>query len=129
MVGSSQEQGTENNPWSYEQRERMVQDVVKDNGLQDVVVKIVGVPDNPSDVAWLANVREIVPEFDVVISNNEWVLSIFREAGVETIESGLYNRDELEGVKIRGLIKANNRSWVSRVPKVIYKLIEEYTSK
>jgi len=39
------------------------------------------------------------------------------EAGCEVMESGLFNRDELEGVKIREMMRAGDEGWKLRVPK------------
>jgi nicotinamide mononucleotide adenylyltransferase len=34
-------------------------------------------------------------------------------------ESGLFNRDELEGVKIRKMMRSGDEKWKSRVPKEV----------
>lgn len=107
-IGSSQESRTASNPWSFEERKKMIEVVSKE-------VEIVSLPDTPSDDVWLKEVKQRVSDFEVVVSNNEWVLSIMKEAGYPVFESGLYNRDELEGVKIRELMR-NGGKWESRVP-------------
>ncbi len=124
-VGSSQESGTENNPWDYKVRKRMVCEVVRETNIEDRIDRICSCPDNPSDKVWLADLKKRAGEFDVVVSNNDWVLSIFREAGYRVYESGLHNRDELEGVKIRALMRAGNDGWKKRVPSDIARLFDD----
>ena len=86
--------------------------------------KILAIPDNPSDEVWLDEVIRRVGEFDVVVSNNPWVLSIMKASGYQVFESGLYNRDELEGVKIREMMRAGNEGWKSRVPEDVAREID-----
>lgn len=127
-IGSSQELGTKSNPWSYEQRKKVVEAVVEIEKMGSRVEKIIPIPDYPSDEEWLkdtvlkAGIKE--EEGVVVVSNNEWTLRVFRDAGYPVVESGLFNRDELEGVKIRALMRANNEDWKLRVPKVVAREID-----
>ncbi len=116
-IGSSQEKGTENNPWDYETRKEMITSVMGDS------VTVVAIPDNLSDAVWLHNLLKIVGQFDVVVSNNNWVLSIMKEAGYQTYETGLYNRDELEGVKIRKLMRAGDTGYQKRLPRTIVAMV------
>ncbi len=125
-VGSSQESGTENHPWDFEKRKQMIESVAPR-------VEIVAIPDTPSDEAWLSEVEARCQKLDfrketgVVVSNNEWVLSIMKKAGYETYETGLFNRDELEGVKIRALMRAGDSSWKSRVLEQVARQIDVLT--
>ncbi len=127
-IGSSQESRSESNPWNYQERERMVQAVIDNEKMGPRIKKIMPIPDYPSDEEWLkdtvrgANIDE--KEGVVIVSNNEWTLRVFRDAGYHVVESGLFNRDELEGVKIRALMRANDPSWKLRVPEVVAREID-----
>jgi len=118
-IGSSQESGTENNPWDFEMRKAMIESL----DLQGDSLKVVALPDYPDDEVWLKEVKERVGNFNVVVSNNEWVLSIMQKAGYKTVETGLFNREELEGVKIRQLMKDQDESWKLRVPQEVVGLV------
>jgi len=125
-IGSSQESSTENNPWDFETRKKMVESLPAQAGLQAMPagrqgesLKVVALPDYPDDREWLKEVEERVGNFEVVVSNNEWVLSIMQEAGCQTVETGLFNREEWEGVKIREMMRVGDAGWKSRVPKEV----------
>lgn len=126
-VGSSRESGTKDNPWSYRVRMQMVELVGASlsGDARKVNLRVIELPDYPSDVVWLEEVKRRVKAFDVVVSNNEWVLGIFGQAGYGVYQTGLYNRDELEGVKIRALLRAGDPAWKKRVPAEIVGLISE----
>lgn len=128
-IGSSQESGTENNPFNYELRKKMIESLPLKLGRN---VKIVPVPDMFNDKKWGDLILEIIhnekllPSEVVGVGNNDWTNRILREIGVEVFETGLYNRDELEGIKIRELLKINDVQWQKRVPDTVVKCLEEY---
>ncbi len=128
-VGSSQESGTENNPFNYELRKKMIEGLPLQLGQK---VKVVPVPDMFNDEKWGELILEIIknekllPSEVVGVGNNDWTNRILRGIGVEVLETGLYNRDELEGVKIRELLKIKDVQWKQRVSVSVVKCLEEY---
>lgn len=133
-IGSSQESGTENNPWDFETRKKMIEGLFAEIGLPGVSrkVEVVAIPDVFNDEKWGKLIEEIIsengcsPSEVVGVGNNEWTNRILRTVGVDIVESGLYNRDELEGVKIRNMMKLGDQSWKKRVPESVVKCLEEY---
>lgn len=126
-IGSSQESGTENNPFDFETRKRMIITLPGDS--RKVVVPV---PDLFNDQKWGEQILEIIKKEGVLTSevvgvgNNDWTNRILREIGVEVFETGLYNRDELEGIKIRELRKIGDAQWKQRMPESVVKCLEEY---
>jgi len=129
VVAKSNISGTQNDPWDYRLRKMMVCEVVRANGMQDKIQRICSCPDNPSDKVWLSELKKRAGKFDVVVSNNEWVLSIMKGVGYQVFESGLYNRDELEGVKIRAMMRSGDEKWKSRVPDCVAVIINNQIPK
>lgn len=131
VVAKNNVSGTEDDPWDYKLRKQMVCAVIRKERMEERVARIVSCPDYPSDKRWLTEIKSRAGEFEVVVSNNDWVLSIFREAGYKVYESGLYRREELEGVKIRQLMRKGSDPsadlgqglWKERVPSEVVKLI------
>ncbi len=119
VVAKSNVSETKDDPWDYKLRKMMVCEVIRGERIEERVERICSCPDNPSDKVWLREIKKRAGKFDIVVSNNPWVLSIFKEAGYETSESGLYNRDELEGVKIREMMRGGDERWKLRVSKEV----------
>lgn len=123
-VGSSQESGTDKNPWNYEQRKRMIESLGEK-------IEIVGVPDLFNDEKWGGQIIDLIGQYGyqpsevVGVGNNEWTNRIMRSRGIAVHETGLYQRDELEGIKIRELIKRQDTNWRDRVPSSVVKYIED----
>jgi nicotinamide-nucleotide adenylyltransferase len=118
-IGSSEESETESNPCDFETRKKMVE------ALRGKSSKVLAIPDNPSDEVWVENVTSNIKDLGfskdevVVVSNNEWVTGTLGKAGFPIYQTGLYNRDELEGVKIRKMMRVGDERWKLRVPKEI----------
>lgn len=126
-IGSSQESGTENNPWNYENRRAMIVSLKQD-------VEVVPLPDLFDDTKWGAQVLDVIRGLGykvgevVGVGNNDWTNRILRARGIEVYESGLYKRNELEGVKIRELIIRESTEWKTRVPEQVREYLEKYAT-
>jgi len=74
MIGSSQESHTAYNPFSFEERKAMLLAL---NHTCFVEEDIFALPDFSDDEAWLSYLRSLLPSFDLLVSGNEWVQSLF----------------------------------------------------
>lgn len=125
-IGSSQESATEDNPWDFETRKKMVE------SLRGLSLQVVAIPDVHDDKKWGNLIMDIIeqagyePNQVVAVGNNDWTNRILKAIGVSVYESGLYNRDELEGIKIRAMREDGDLSWKVRVPETVVKCLEEY---
>lgn len=128
-IGSSQESGTDQNPWNYDIRRTMVEAVLKAEGYSRNLWEICPIPDFPQDDDWAKYVENILDSKDISthrvvgVGNNEWTNSVLKNSGLDVYETGLYNRDELEGVLIRKLLRAGDDTWKARVPPSIAGII------
>ncbi len=121
-IGSANEHGTTNNPWSFGKRKKMVEKALRQLHPQERkrVSGVVGLKDFPEDGPWADEVKNQVEAVAgkiknwqevVVVGNNPWTNRVLVEAGLVAYESGLYQRNKLEGKKIRKLIASNDEQW------------------
>lgn len=113
-IGSSNRIDVDN-PFSFKQREKMLQEFIRQEKIEDKIIKIVPIPDVPDDNAWLTLTKQKVGTFDVSVGNNSWVNSIFKKGEIPVKKVPYYKRYLLEGQKIRKLLKSG-RKWENRVP-------------
>lgn len=79
VIGSSQYDHEEYNPFTAEERIEMIRMTLEENGLLDKC-EIFTVPDIHNDDKWTTHVRTIVPPFDVVfVGNNGLVKELFEK--------------------------------------------------
>jgi len=105
-IGSSQYSGTDDNPYSFEEREKMINSVLSKTDLN---YKIIAIPDIHDEKNWVEHVKNIVGDFDIVYTGNDWVKKLFedKEYKVKTIKHNI----DISGTKVREMIKNNDDTW------------------
>ncbi len=118
-IGSSQESGTKDNPFSYEEREEMISSALKSNNIHDF--NIVAVPDINDDKRWVGHVKNLAGIFDVVYTGNDFTEKLFKEQGIDVRKIELI--PEINATEIRKrIIKGND--WKEIVPKEVSDYID-----
>src|SRR3989344_5003946 len=69
-IGSSNVKDTDN-PFTYPQRKKILEIYIENEDMENKIVKIFPLPDNPSDDVWVRNAVKKAGRIDVIISNNE----------------------------------------------------------
>ncbi len=93
VVGSAQEQGTDDNPLAIEQRVAMLRRELPD-------VRIVPQNDVFNDKEWVRQIARKV-DFDAVVTGNDWVRNCFRKGGHYVEEPEWFHPEKYNGTKIR----------------------------
>lgn len=107
------------NPFSFDVRRKMLEEVIKQENWGDRVIRVIGLKDYLiDDDVWFERTSKSVGKFDVVVSNNEWVNGIFERHSIAVLREGYYKRYMLEGQKIRKLMR-EKKGWEDRVPKYL----------
>ena len=117
-IGSSQEKRTLQNPFSFNERKKMISLVLKANKIKNF--KIYPVPDFYDDARWIGYIKKKVPKFDIVISGNDWVLRCFKKHNIKTNKIRLIGK--VNSTKVRDLMK-KGKEWEKLVPKEIFRYI------
>ena len=128
-VGSAQYARTADNPFSAKERIKMLKAALAESKIGKsklgTKVTIVATTDVNSNSRWVGHMESCVPHFEIVFSNNLLVRKLFRKAGYKVESIPFYRREELEGKKIRKLMKAGDLRWKKLVPKAVSKLVEK----
>ncbi|MFB6077279.1 MAG: adenylyltransferase/cytidyltransferase family protein [Candidatus Nanohaloarchaea archaeon] len=114
-IGSSQAAGTRNNPLSFDEREAVLSNCID--------LPIIGIPDQDDNEDWMRYIEEHVA-FDLGVSGNDLVRSIFADHGHRVEEPDLLQPDRFEGTAIRQRIAAGE-DWRDRVPACALSTLEE----
>lgn len=113
-VGSSQEKNTLENPFSYSERKKMIESVLKKNKIKNY--KIYPVPDLYNDKKWVDYIKKNLPKYDYVYSGNLWTLKCFRKHDSKVRKIKL-----IRGISssiIREMI-IKDKNWEKMVPREI----------
>jgi nicotinamide-nucleotide adenylyltransferase len=85
-------------------------------------VKIYYVPDIGDHERWTHHVDSIVPEYDVVFSNDDFTITLYKKRGKNVIEVPLLRREMISGTHIREMI-ASDQDWSDLVPEGTKKVL------
>ena len=118
-IGSSQYSDTDENPWTFEERKKMIEEALHDENIH---YKIIAIPDIHDEKNWVDHVKTIVGSFDVVYTGNDWVGNLFEEKNY--LVKKIKIKIEISGTKLRKKIKTNNENWEKFISPNITKLIK-----
>lgn len=116
-IGSAQEKNTAENPFSLKERMRMIKEQLKEAGLA-AKCKLAAVTDINSNGKWAAHVKQHVPKYDVVYSNNALVRRLMRQAGKAVRAVPFFKKERFNATRIRERMRRKMR-WEDRVPKKV----------
>ena len=112
-IGSSNKNNEKRNPFTAEERKEMIFSSLDPQTLKRV--KIFFVPDTGDHEKWTYHVDSIIPLYDVVFSNDEFTLTLYKKRGKSVFEIPLLKRDTISGTNIREMI-VTDKDWKDLVP-------------
>tara|TARA_Y100000590_G_scaffold449934_1_gene588870 strand:+ start:1063 stop:1557 length:495 start_codon:yes stop_codon:yes gene_type:complete len=113
-IGSSNKSNEKKNPFTSDERKIMIESSL-DSTLADRV-SIHLIPDVDDHSKWTHLVDEIIPEYDVVFSNDDFTHDLYEKRGKSITQVELKSRNDLSGTNIRKLI-LTDQNWENFVPK------------
>ena len=122
VIGSSQYYNTHDNPFTIEERKKMMEETLKRNYIENY--EIVEIPDIHNPPKWVDHVCSIVSDFDIVITNSDFTKKLFSEKGFTVKNTPMYKRNEYSGKKIRKLMIDSDK-WEHLVPNEVLKIIKQ----
>jgi len=113
-IGSSNKSNEKRNPFTADERKEMILSSLDSQTLKRV--KIFFVPDTGDHEKWTYHVDSIVPPYDLVFSNDEFTLTLYKKRGKSVFEVPLLKRDIISGTNIREMI-VTGKNWQDLVPE------------
>ncbi|KFM14654.1 nicotinamide-nucleotide adenylyltransferase protein [Marine Group I thaumarchaeote SCGC AAA799-D11] len=113
-LGSSNKSPEKNNPFTAEERKEMILSSIDDSMKEKI--SIYYIPDLDNHVKWIEKIDTIVPEFDIVFSNDELTNHLYSKRDVQVVSIPFLKRNELSGTNVRDLI-ISDQNWNVLVPK------------
>ena len=121
-IGSSQYQDTSDNPFSSDERTKMIKDSLKQEKIEGYSIVLITDIHNPPK--WVDHVISIVSDFDVVVSNSNFTRGLFEDKGFKTQETPKFNEKEFSGTRIRKRI-LEGEDWENLVPESVSEIIKD----
>ncbi len=121
-IGSAYESFSFENPFTAGERYEMICEAMKEMKMKRF--HVVPVPDINRYGIYAKHVMDLVPSFDIVISNNPLVIELFEREGFKVVRTKMYNRRKYQGKIVRKWI-AEGKKWEELVPKRVAAYIKK----
>lgn len=122
LLGSSQASHTPQNPFSLEERTRMIRESLQAEGVE--AVQIVPLRDVGDHAAWLGELLSLVPSFVAMVSHDPLTRHLFHQAGFRVLDRPLLDREVLSGSEVRRRVREGD-AWETLVPPAVREIIKE----
>ena len=120
-LGSSNKPIEKSNPFSAEERKKMILSSIDDSMKNKITIYFI--PDVDNHVKWIEKIDTIVPNFDIVFSNDALTNHLYSKRIIQVVPIPFLKRDQLSGTRIRDLIKSDHK-WDDLVPSGTKHILE-----
>lgn len=124
-IGSSNKSYEKRNPFTPEERREMILSSLDFETLK--CIKIYFIPDIGDHERWTVHVDSIVPRYDIVFSNDDFTIALYKKRGTKIIEVPLWQREIISGTNIREMI-LTGKDWTKLVPEGSRKTLSKIDS-
>jgi len=125
-IGSSNKQIQKENPFSADERKEMILSSIDESISKKI--QIYSIPDYDNHEKWILNIESIVPEFNMVFTNDELTQSLYSKRGIKVLVVPFKDRENLSGTKIRDRIKTDHE-WEHLVPHGTKNVLNKISAK
>ena len=125
-LGSSNKPIEKNNPFSIEERKKMILSSIEDSIKNKI--SIFPIPDLDDHVKWIQNIDTIVPDYEIIFSNDPMTEHLYSKRKIQVTAIPFLKRDQLSGTRLRDLIKSDQK-WDDLVPEGTKILLENLDAK
>lgn len=125
-IGSSDKSHEKENPFTAQEREKMILSSI--NPDMENKLQIYHIPDLENHKKWIENLDKIVPQYQMVFSNDEMTRHLYSHRNIEVIPIPFTKRDELSGTTVRKRILAD-QDWEHLVPEGTKKILQDIGSR
>lgn len=123
-IGSAFTSHTLKNPFTAGERLKMIFLALDEAGISRINYYVIPIPNTEIHSGWVSLVKALVPEFDIVYSNDPLTKRLFKEADYEVYEIPLYERKIYSGEEFRKRVIING-DWKELVSNSVARYLVE----
>ncbi len=121
-IGSAEDFGTEENPFTASERYEMIDSAMKEY-IKKCSFTIIPIRDIHDDAKWVAHLERLLPKFGNVYTGSPIVKKLFLKDKKHKV-IGLKKRLNIDGTTVREMLRNNTKgSWKKLVPQTTIKLL------
>ena len=121
-VGSALESHTKRNPFTFSERLEMILSTLDNEGIDRMRYYVIPIPDSEFHGTWVSIVKLLVPDFDIVYSNDPLTRILMTEYGLNVYNIPFYKREIYSGEEFRRRV-VEGEDWRELIPDKVYEYI------
>ena len=125
VVGSAQRSHERDNPFTAAERISMIKSALDGNGVDPSRWMAIPIADADSHSLWVSTVESMVPNFDVVFTNDALTFLLFNGEGFQAKAVPYLDRSRYSATNVRDRI-LERKGWESLVPPQVARLVKEF---
>jgi nicotinamide-nucleotide adenylyltransferase len=123
VVGSAEKSNQKRNPFTFEERKKMIELAINEKELQDNI-SIIPINDANNHTEWIASIKNTVGEYNLIFTNDELTEKLFKKNETKVINVPLLDRNILSATEVRKRLELD-KEWKSLViPEIANYLTE-----
>lgn len=123
VIGSAQKSHEARNPFTASERLEMIRNTLYNTEIDPRSWYAIPVYDATHHYIWTREIDMLVPDYDIVFTNDPITTILFKEMGKSVMPVELKDRDNLSGTEIRRRI-VKNEEWRHLVSREVAKIID-----
>ena len=125
-IGSTQYSGTDINPYTYQEREGMIQAALTEAKIPTEHTTIIAIPDIHDSDQWVKHVQNLTPPFSALYTGSPIVRELFKQSKNTTIKPVNFAH-KISATQIRERMK-NGEKWNHLVPATVERYLKNLPS-
>ena len=123
VIGSSEKSNQKRNPFSFEERKKMIELAINEKELQDNI-SIIPINDANNHTEWISSIKNTIGEYNLIFTNDELTEKLFKKDETRVINVPLLDRNILSATEVRKRLELD-KEWKSLViPEIANYLTE-----
>ena len=123
VVGSAEKSNQKRNPFTFEERKKMIELAINEKELQDNI-SIIPINDANNHTEWIASIKNTVGEYNLIFTNDELTEKLFKKNETKVINVPLLDRNILSATEVRKRLELD-KEWESLVTPEIAQYLTE----
>ena len=123
VVGSAEKSNQKRNPFTFEERKKMIELAINEKELQDNI-SIIPINDANNHTEWISSIKNTIGEYNLIFTNDELTEKLFKKNETKVINVPLLDRNILSATEVRKRLELD-KEWKSLViPEIANYLTE-----
>ena len=123
IVGSAEKSNQKRNPFTFEERKKMIELAMIDIKLHESIT-IVPINDANNHTEWILSIKNVIGAYNIIFTNDEVTEKLFNKDETKVINVPLLDRNALSATEVRRRLELDEKWETLVIPTVVNYLKE-----